>query len=185
MRNDTHYRLIYAAMLAAQAMVIGGVEAMLPSPFAVAPGAKLGIANLVTVIALFMLPKRDVLAIVFLRTAGVALMFGTFSSFVYSLTGALLSLVAMLIVKQLGPRWVSVIGLSIVGGFMHNIGQLLIAAFIAKSWLILNYLPVLTLAGIAAGFFVGLVGNYLLVRMSHLYQINFQQKTAQAFDDWL
>ncbi|MCI5774884.1 MAG: Gx transporter family protein [Aerococcus sp.] len=185
MRNDTHYRLIYAAMLAAQAMVIGGIESILPSPFAIAPGAKLGIANLVTVLALFMLPARDAFAIVLLRTGGVTLMFGTFSSFIYSLTGAMLSLIAMLVVKRLGPRWVSVIGLSIVGGFMHNIGQLLIAALIAKSWYILNYLPVLTIAGIASGFFVGLVGNYLLVHMSHLYRVHFQKETVEAMNEWL
>lgn len=64
------------------------------------------------------------------------------------MSGALLSYFGMLLVKQLGPKRVSIIGISAAGGFMHNVGQLLMASFIAQSWTVMLYLPVLSVLGI-------------------------------------
>ena len=67
------------------------------------------------------------------------------------MSGALLSYFGMLLVKQLGPKRVSIIGISAAGGFMHNVGQLLMASFIAQSWTVMLYLPVLSVLGILSG----------------------------------
>ncbi|BAN93472.1 hypothetical protein SDSE167_1081 [Streptococcus dysgalactiae subsp. equisimilis 167] len=86
----------------------------------------------------------------------------------------------MLSLKALGPKRVSVIGISTLGGIMHNVGQLLVFAFIARSWLVLNYLPILSFSGILSGFFVGLAGNYLLLKVTPLKQFH-----QELLDDWI
>lgn len=119
------HKNIYIAMLVAQGVIIGLIENMIPYPFAFAPGAKLGLANLITIIAIFTMRKRDSFFLVCLRLILTTLLGGTLSTFFYSASGALLSYFGMLLVKQLGPKRVSIIGISAVGGFLHNVGQLL------------------------------------------------------------
>ena len=85
----------------------------------------------------------------------------------------------MLGAKQLGPQKVSIIGISTLGGICHNIGQLLVFALIAKSWAVLNYLPILAFSGILSGFLVGLAGHFLLkkIRILHIYH-------EEVLTDW-
>lgn len=128
------HKNIYIAMLVAQGVIIGLIENMIPYPFAFAPGAKLGLANLITIIAIFTMRKRDSFFLVCLRLILTTLLGGTLSTFFYSASGALLSYFGMLLVKQLGPKRVSIIGISAVGGFLHNVGQLLTTSFFAHSW---------------------------------------------------
>ena len=93
---------------------------------------------------------------------------GTFSTFLYSFAGVTLSYIVMLSAKQLGPRRVSPIGISILGGMMHNVGQLIVFATIARSFYVLNYLPILSFSGILSGFLVGLAATYLLEKVGPL-----------------
>ncbi len=88
----------------------------------------------------------------------------------YSAAGAVLSYFGMLLVKMLGPERVSVIGISATGGFLHNVGQLLVASFIARSWAVMMYLPILSMIGILAGIAVGIAANYLLEHVKTLEQ---------------
>ena len=155
-------KLIYISLLVAQGVIIGLLENMIPFPFAFAPGAKLGLANLITIIALFTLSTKESFALVCMRLILTTLLGGTISTFLYSAAGALLSYFGMLLVKQLGPKRVSVIGISSTGGFLHNVGQLVVASLIARSWTVMMYLPVLSLIGILAGIAVGIAANYLL-----------------------
>lgn len=161
-------RMMLIAMLAAQAVVISLIERGIPSPFAFAPGAKLGLGNLITLIALFTLSKKDTAKVIILRLVITTFFAGTLSTFVYSLSGVLLSFIGMLLVKQLGPKRVSLIGISTIGGILHNLGQLLVFAFFAQTWAILNYLPILAMTGILAGFAVGFMGNFILERLDIL-----------------
>ena len=71
-------------------------------------------------------------------------------------------MLGMLLVKQLGPKRVSLIGVSATGGILHNFGQLVIASFIAKSWTVLLYLPAMSIVGIFAGIAIGISANYAL-----------------------
>lgn len=124
--NTQHlHRLVYIALLTATATIIGIVESIFPSPFAFAPGAKFGFANLVVLIAIFTLKKSDVIILMVLKLLLTALFTG-FSVFLYSMAGGFLSLLAMYLIKLLGPKLISLIGVSLVGGFFHNVGQLLI-----------------------------------------------------------
>lgn len=162
MKRGRYQLLVYIAMLAAQGVVISLLERMIPSPFTFAPGAKLGLANLVTIIAIFTLPKRYSLQVVSIRILLTMLLGGTLSTFLYSVAGGILSYLMMLVIKKLGPTRVSIIGISVMGGVAHNVGQLSMAALLAQSWAVLNYLPVLSISGILAGFAVGFAGNLLL-----------------------
>ncbi|MGX7350248.1 Gx transporter family protein [Dolosicoccus paucivorans] len=177
MQHRRYQLLVYIAALAAQAVVISLLERMIPSPFVFAPGAKLGLANLITIIALFTLPTKYSFQVVTLRLILTMLLGGTLSTFFYSVAGGYLSYFGMLLAKQLGPKRVSVIGLSIFGGILHNIGQLAVAALFAKSWSVLNYLPVLYISGLLAGAATGITGYYLLnhikiLRQYHQHFIN-------------
>lgn len=177
--------LIYIATLSAQAVVISVLENFIPSPFAFAPGAKLGMANLITIIAIFTMPVKYSLQVVTIRLILTALLAGTLSTFLYSAAGAYLSFLIMLLLQKLGPNRVSIVGISVMGGICHNFGQLLVASFMAKSLSVLNYLPVLSLSGILAGFAVGMIGNFLLQSVARLkfYHKNFVKTKHQA--SWL
>lgn len=161
-------KLVYIALLAAQGVVIGLIERSIPFPFAFAPGAKLGLANLITIIAIFTLPFKDSFTVVWMRLLLTTLLGGTLSTFLYSCAGALLSYFGMLAVKQLGPKRVSIIGISATGGILHNIGQLAVASWIAQTWTVMLYLPVLSFMGILAGVAIGIAANYLLEHVETL-----------------
>ena len=84
----------------------------------------------------------------------------------------------MLLVKSLGPKRVSIIGISATGGFLHNVGQLLVASWIAQSWTVMLYLPVMSILGILAGIVIGIAGNYLLghVRTLQKFQLDYESQ---------
>ena len=172
-------KIIFISLLVAQGVVIGLIENMFPYPFAFAPGAKLGLANLITIIALFTMPKRDSFLLIWLRLILTTLLGGTVSTFLYSMSGSLLSYFGMLLVKQLGPKRVSIIGISAAGGFLHNVGQLVTASWIAQSWSVMLYLPVLAFFGILSGIAIGIAANYLLQRVDTLrrFQLDYERQT--------
>ncbi|WP_373786548.1 Gx transporter family protein [Jeotgalibaca porci] len=176
MKKNT--RLIYISLLAAQGVVITLLERSIPFPFAFAPGAKLGLANIITILAIFTLPAKDSLKVVWMRLLVSTLLGGTLSTFLYSFAGAFLSYFGMLSVRRLGPKHVSLIGVSATGGILHNVGQLVVASTIAQSFSVMLYLPVLAITGIFSGIAVGIAANYL---MEHVVTIkNFQREEAKS-----
>ena len=179
-------KIIFISLLVAQGVVIGLIENMIPYPFAFAPGAKLGLANLITIIALFTMPKKDSFLLICLRLILTTLLGGTVSTFLYSFSGSMLSYASMLVVKKLGPRRVSIIGISATGGFMHNVGQLVTASWIAQSWTVLLYLPVLSFFGILSGLAIGVAANHLLQRISTLkqFQLAYEEETQVKWSEY-
>ena len=169
-------RLIYISLLAAQGVVITMLERAIPFPFAFAPGAKLGLANIITLLAIFTLPYKDSFKVVWMRLLISTLLGGTLSTFLYSFAGAFLSYGGMLLVRLLGPKRVSVIGISATGGILHNVGQLAMASLIAQSFSVMLYLPILSITGIFSGVAVGVAANYLLEHVSTIRQ--FQSEEA-------
>ncbi|QPS71457.1 Gx transporter family protein [Lactococcus garvieae] len=156
---------IYVALLTAVAVVMGIFESWIPAFFAFAPGAKVGLANLVMIIAIFTLNWRKVWTMQVLRLLITALFTG-FSVFIYSAAGAILSLLAMYLMKKLGPKRVSLIGISVVGGFFHNLGQLAVASLLAGASAVMLYLPWLAFFGMLAGFAIGIGGNQIIQRVA-------------------
>lgn len=153
---------VFIGILCAQGIVLGIIERSLPSPLLFAPGAKLGLTNIISVIALVTLPFKDCILLTFLRVTLTSLISGGFSMFLYSFLGAFLSLFIMKLFLTFYPKILSIIGISVIGGIANNWGQLLMASLIAQSKYILLYQPLLTIMGIIAGLIVGIISNSLL-----------------------
>lgn len=166
---------VYIALLAAQAVVISLIEGLVPNLLAFAPGAKVGLANIVTLVAIFSLSYKDSFKVVAMRLLLTSLLAGTLSTFMYSFAGSILSYIGMLLVYQLGPKYVSFIGISATGGILFNVGQLAVASLIAQSFSVMLYLPVLSFAGIIAGVIVGLAGNFMMTNIATIKKMQSEE----------
>ena len=142
------------------AMIPSYVEFLLPPLFSAVPGIKIGLPNIIIIFALYRMGIKEAAAISFVRLCLSSLLFGTALTFVYSLAGAVLSLAAMAILKKIGAF--SIVGISVAGGVLHNLGQTLVAVLILGTAEIAYYMVILTLTGTVAGVFVGLAGATLL-----------------------
>ena len=162
-------KLILSAILTAFALVAFVIEGAIP-PLTPIYGVKLGLANVFTLFALYVLDARYGMAVMLLRIVLGNIFAGQLVSFIYSLTGGLLSFLLMILLKRFFPlkqMWV----LSVLCAVMHNIGQLLAAILMTQTLAIVYYLPVLILSGIIAGAFTGLCAQLVLIRLS---KINFK-----------
>ena len=157
MKNRTITTL---ALCTALALVLSYLESLLPAPGV--PGVKLGLANLAVLFALYRLGFREAAVVSLLRVLLVSLLFGHVLSFWYSLSGAVLSLVGMTLVKKTGCFGVTAV--SVTGGVLHNAGQLL-AARLLLGETVLAYLPWLIVSGTVTGAAIGLAGGVLLRRV--------------------
>lgn len=164
-------RLTLISIFVAQALVLHVIERLIPVPF-LTPGAKLGLANIVTVMALYIFSFRDAFLIVIVRVLLATLLGGGLSGFFYSFTGGVLSLMAMFCIKKAGRDNISIVGVSVFGAFFHNLGQVLVAALMVQNWVMISYLPVLMLTGVVTGIFIGLTANALYKYIGKLY--NYQ-----------
>lgn len=146
----------------ALAMVFSYIEVLIPFNFGI-PGVKLGIANIVIVTALYQLSAKEVFMISIVRILLMGMLFGNGVSFVYSLAGGIFSLCVMLICKK--TKLFTVMGISIVGGVFHNLGQLLAAEVVLQNRSIFYYLPVLLVAGIVTGALIGMLSEKIIRAM--------------------
>lgn len=158
-------RVAFYGIFTALALLLGYVEASVALPLPV-PGAKLGLPNLVILLALYLLGPRAAGGLTVLRVTLAALLFSGFSAFWFSLAGALLSWMVMCLTYRL-PR-LGVVGVSVLGGVCHNLGQLLVAGLIIQNLSILGYLPLLMAFGVAAGALLGIVAAACLPRLQRL-----------------
>lgn len=153
-KKQSTYLLAMRSLLVATAMILSWLEAQIPAFFAV-PGIKLGLTNLVVLVALYKLSRRDALALNVVRILLVGFTFGNLFSLAYSLAGGMLSFLVMALLKQ--TRRFSVVSVSVAGGVFHNVGQILVAMAVLGSHYVLYYLPVLWISGIASGAVIGLL----------------------------
>ncbi len=149
-------------ILIALAMVMSFVESLIPLPIPV-PGVKVGLANLVTITGLYLVGIPGTICVTLLRVVLVGLTFGNPYSMVYGLSGSFLSLFVMAAAKKY--RLFSQVGISILGGVFHNIGQITFAAVIVETPGLYYYLPALLAAGCAAGTVIGILGGILTERL--------------------
>ena len=155
-------RLAYSALLAALALIFSYIEVLIPFNFGI-PGVKLGIANLVVIIALYYLGPRYAFTINMIRVIVAGLLFSGLFGCLYSLAGALLSFCMMLLTKKTGLF--SVTGVSICGGVFHNLGQILVATFLVSSLKMFAYFPVLIISGVISGCIIGIISWLILQRL--------------------
>lgn len=159
-------RITRLALLTAIALTIFMVEAQIPALTTI-PGVKLGLANVVTVYAMFAMGPGDALLVLSARVFLGAVFSGQMMTLFYSGAGGLLSWSMLALLRRpLGREriWLA----SPVSALFHNLGQLLAAAGIARSWAVLAYLPYLVLAGCAAGLFTGVAAQALAGRLGRM-----------------
>lgn len=149
-------KIALSGVLTALAMIFSYIESVIPIPIPV-PGIKLGVANIAVITILYVLGVKEAIVINLLRIALTALLFGNVNSFLFSISGAVLSLTIMIIMKKLD--FFSCIGVSVCGGVMHNVGQIIAAVFIMGSEAIVLYLPVLIVSGVFTGVVIGVVSG--------------------------
>lgn len=141
-------------MLVALAMVLSYLESLIPALIAV-PGMKLGLTNLVVLIALTRMQPKYAFGINLVRIILVSLTFGNMFSLLYSLAGGMLSFLVMYLLHK--RQWFGQIGISVAGGVAHNIGQILVAVAVLETSALLYYVPFLILSGTVAGVVIGVI----------------------------
>ena len=155
-------RLALSAMLAALALIFSYVEALIPIPVPV-PGIKLGIANLVIVMAIYKLGFRYAFTINCVRIVIAGLLFsGVFGMF-YSFAGGILSILIMYLLYKTG--WFSMVGVSMAGGVAHNLGQLITACLIVSNVRLMSYFSILLFSGLFSGIAVGVLATLIYRRL--------------------
>lgn len=155
-------RLAELSVLTALALIIFVIELQIPNPVPI-PGVKLGLANIITVFAVYHYRARDVFLIVFARILLGAFFSGNIMALMYSMAGGILCLIGMVGLKHLIPEryiWIC----SVLGAVLHNIGQITVACLIA-GWGLLVYLPLLVVSGCIAGAFTGMCSQLTIRQM--------------------
>lgn len=158
-------KIAYLGLLIALAFVFSYIEFLIPVNIGV-PGAKLGLANLVIIVALYTLNEKDAFVLSMIRIVLVGFTFANLASMLYSLAGGILSFLAMVLVKKNGK--LSITGVSVIGGVFHNIGQIIMAIWVVKTASLVYYLPVLMISGIVAGVGIGILGGMVTKRIKKL-----------------
>ena len=158
-------KVAYFGVFTALALIFSYVERLIPINLGI-PGVKLGFANLIIVIALYKMSIKGAYILSVVRIVLAGFMFGNLFAILYSLSGGMLSLTIMCILKKTNKF--SVFGVSMAGGVFHNIGQLLMAAIVLESVSIGYYFPVLLLSGLVTGFVIGVVSHEMMNRLKKL-----------------
>ena len=158
-KNNSTYNIAMCGVLTALAMIFSYIESIIPVPIPV-PGIKLGVANIAVITILYTLGIKEAVIINILRISLTAMLFGNLNSFLFSIAGAVLSMVTMIVLKKIDSF--SYIGVSVSGAIMHNVGQIIAAIFIMGSSAIIYYLPVLIIAGVITGIIIGIVSGIVV-----------------------
>lgn len=152
------------SLFSAFAILLSYVETFIPSIGV--PGAKLGLANIAVVLALYLLNAESAIIVDVVRIVIVGLLFGNLFSITFALAGAFVSLTVMIIIKKVFGF--SIITTSIFGGFFHNVGQIIVAMILVDNYSIVYYMPILMIVGIITGLVIGLLAKVLYERTSVL-----------------
>jgi len=146
-------RYVFLSLLTAGALILNIIEGMIPLPY-IAPGAKLGLSNIVTLSVIVVLGFKDALLVVVIRCILLMLVATNPITFIYSIVSGIVSTIVM----SMGLRYLkklSLIGVSVLGAMAHNTSQITVAAMLFSTPNIYYYLPILSLISIFTGCFVG------------------------------
>lgn len=160
-------KMTLVALYIAMAIVLSIVENLMPLPF-VAPGVKLGLANVVTMVAIYTLGYKEAGGVMVVRVILTSMYGGGLNALLYAFAGGILSLVIMIVLKETLKEHVSPIGVSVAGAFFHNFGQITMAAWVIGSSKMFAYMGVLTVSALITGCIVGMTTLYYLGHMSKI-----------------
>jgi heptaprenyl diphosphate synthase len=157
----------WMGLMVALALIFSYVEVLLPLPIPV-PGIKLGLANLVIVLVLYLKGTKEAFLLSMVRIILAGFLFGNLSMILYSLAGGMLSLVVMALFIRM--NFFGIIGVSILGAITHNLGQLLLAMYLLETKQIAYYVPILLVAGLICGSLIGMFVARLIERVRFLFE---------------
>ena len=158
-------KVAFLGMCIALSMILSFVESQIP-PLMAVPGVKVGLPNIVMVFMLYKIGAKETAIVSILRVILVGILFGTPLSMIYSLVGAALSLIGMILLKK--TNLFAPITVSVAGGILHNIGQIATACIVMETAQIAYYLPVLLISGTIAGILIGLTAAMILKRLDKM-----------------
>ena len=158
-------RVAFLGLFIALAMILSYVESLIP-PLVAVQGVKIGLPNLVIMFMLYRVGSREAITVSLIRVVLVSLLFSSAMSMAYGLAGAALSLSGMMLLKK--TNLFSCITVSVVGGVLHNIGQIAVAVLITGTKQLVLYLPVLLISGVIAGVAIGICAGLLIKRFEKL-----------------
>lgn len=154
--------MVTISSLIAVAMILSYIESLVPA-FVAVPGVKMGLSNIATVFALYTLGWPYAICVSVVRVFLSALLFGNFVSLIYSISGAALALLAMIVLKKFNVF--SSIGISVGGGVCHNAGQIIAACIVMENAALSLYIIPLIISGTLAGVVIGVVAGMLVERI--------------------
>lgn len=156
-------RIVTDALFSAFALIIFVIELQFPSLTPI-PGIKLGLSNIVTLVAMFLLGPIDALFVLFVRILLGGFFSGQLISLAYSMCGGLLAYLTMLLFRRIiNEKQIFIC--SIFSSCAHNLGQIIMAVIITQTTAIFLYLPILFISGIIAGAFTGLCAQLTVPRL--------------------
>lgn len=161
-RNSSGQKTALLGMLLALALLCSYVESLIPFNFGI-PGIKLGLANIVVVIAMYRMGMKEALLISVARILLSGFLFGNMFAVIYSLAGGILSLLVMFLLKE--KVRLNIISVSAAGGIAHNLGQLIVASIVVENMNLMYYMSVLFFAGLVTGLLIGIVSREILLRL--------------------
>lgn len=152
----------------ALALVCSYIESLIPFYFG-APGIKLGLANIMVLLTLYLMGPREAAALSVMRVLLAGFLFGNAFSILYSFAGALLSFSVMYLLWKTGK--LHMVSVSIAGGISHNLGQIAVAALLVQNYRILLYFVILYFVGMVTGALIGIVAWEVYGRVKILFQL--------------
>lgn len=161
-------KMTHIAMLTAVALIIFIIELQIPPIIPTIPGIKMGLANIITVYAMFTLGPVATAEILFMRILLGSIFAGQIMSLLYSLAGGVMCYIIMLLMRKImttNQIWIC----SVMGAIFHNIGQIFVAVMVTGVTQVAYYLPILLLSGMIAGTFTGLCAQLVVKRMKKIY----------------
>lgn len=171
MKNNRLNVYINLALLLALSLAISLIESTVPMPVPI-PGARLGFSNIIILLSICLYDFKKALCVSVLKSFLLVLITGSVMSFFYSFVGAIFSTTAMYFsLKKVNDDF-SLIGVSEIGAFFHNLGQILVAIFFMQNIKMFYYFPVLVFIGIFTGFFVGLSSNFMVEHLKKIGVLN-------------
>lgn len=159
-------KIVDLGLLLAAALILSYIESLIPFGFGI-PGIKLGLANLAVLLCLYQWGAREAIILNIMRILLAGFLFGNLYSILYSLVGGFFSFFVMWMAKRLNR--LTMTGVSVLGGVFHNIGQLLVAAFVVETAGVFYFIPYLLLSGVLTGLLIGFVAGLILPHLKNVF----------------
>ncbi len=168
---DRTKKYTFLALLTTGALALSAIESMIPLPF-IAPGAKLGLANMVILSVLVVFGFRSALYVSILRCFLFLMIAGNPIGFIYSLSGGISSVIVMFVVFKHLSKFFSLIGVSVFGAITYNTAQIAAASIILENLNIFTYLPVMSIMSLFTGCFIGYVSIFIVRYLKDIVKNN-------------